>query len=78
MLLSTLADATIMTVRWGTTPRFAVAAAVKKLAAMGRPAHAAVFSHVDLRRGAHYPYAIESERYFTDLKAPRSETDGQV
>ena len=53
MLLSTLADATIMTVRWGTTPRFAVAAAVKKLAAMGRPAHAAVFSHVDLRRGAH-------------------------
>ena len=77
MVLSTLADATIMTVRWGKTPRSAVAAAVKRLATMGRPARAAVFSHVDIKRLAQYSYTAASKRYFADLEGPRLKTGGQ-
>jgi succinoglycan biosynthesis transport protein ExoP len=70
LVLSTLADATLFTVRWGKTPRSAVAMALKKIAATGKPVTAAVFSHVDLKRCAtygHYPIA-SSERYFADLE----------
>jgi capsular exopolysaccharide synthesis family protein len=78
MVLSALADATIMMVRWGRTPRAAVAAAVKKLAAVGRPACAAVFSHVDLKRCGKYHFTIESERYFAGLDGRRAGTGGQA
>jgi len=70
MLLSTLADATIMTVRWGRTSRSAVAAAVKRLATMGRPVRAAVFSHVNIKQSAQYSYVNTSDRYFTDRDLP--------
>jgi len=62
MILSTLADATIMTVRWQRTPRSAVAAALKRLEMMGRPARGAVFSHVDPNKSVQYSYA--NRRYF--------------
>ena len=78
MVLSALADATIMTVRWGVTPRSAVAAAVKKLAAVGRPAHAAVFSHVDLKQTAKYYYTTASARYFADGEERRAGTPGEA
>ena len=65
MILSRLADATLMTVRWGRTSRSAVAAAIKRLATIGRPARVAVFSHVNIKRSAQYSYISASERYFT-------------
>jgi polysaccharide biosynthesis transport protein len=68
MALSALADATIMAVRWGRTPRSALAAAAKKLAAVGRPALAAVLSHVDLKRYSKYCSTIKSENYFAGLE----------
>jgi Mrp family chromosome partitioning ATPase len=79
MVLSALADATIIMVHWGRTPRSAVAAAVKKLAAVGQPACAAVFSHVDLKRCGKYYSTIESERYFAGLDGRRrAGTGGQA
>jgi succinoglycan biosynthesis transport protein ExoP len=65
MVLSTLADATIMTVRWQRTPRSAVAAAFKRLETMGRPVRAAVFSHVNPKKSVQYSYA--KRRYFRQL-----------
>jgi capsular exopolysaccharide synthesis family protein len=74
MALSALADVTIVAVRWGRTPRSAVATALKKLAAVGRPAYAAVFSHVDLKQCGKYYSTIKTERYFADLEGRRAET----
>jgi capsular exopolysaccharide synthesis family protein len=74
MALSVLADVTIVAIRWGRTPRSAVATALKKLAAVGRPAYAAVFSHVDLKRCGKYYSTIKSEHYFADLEGRQAET----
>jgi capsular exopolysaccharide synthesis family protein len=68
MVLSTIADATVMTVRWRRTPRSAVAAAIKRLSSMGRPARAAVFSHVNIKKSVQYSYA--NRRYFSQLAPP--------
>jgi polysaccharide biosynthesis transport protein len=70
LVLSTLADATLLMVRWGKTPRAAVTTALKKIAVAAKPVTAAVFSHVNLKRCAAYSYSpiVSSERYFADLE----------
>ena len=75
LVLSRMADAVVLTVRWGKTPRVAVANALKRLATVGAPVAAAVFSHVDLKRYGSYNYdpSYHSGPYFTDLE-DRAET----
>jgi capsular exopolysaccharide synthesis family protein len=56
IVLSAIADTTLLTVRWGRTPRSIVASALKKLAMAEAPMTSIVLSQVDLTRHARYGF----------------------
>ena len=76
LVLAALADTTLLAVRWGKTARSLVAAALKNLAAVGKPVTAAAFSHVNLRQYAAYAYGYYPVEYGSPTEAdPDGESD---
>jgi polysaccharide biosynthesis transport protein len=63
VVLSGIADTTLLTVRWGRTPRSLVAMALKKLAMAEAPMTGIVLSQVNLSRHASYGFPNVSNGY---------------